>query len=83
MSLAVQLLYQTEANATIIGDTAGAIIYERITGNLVGGKSHSEKGRRRAIQLQRIIEKETLTPDDLTIAQNILDDLQDALNLNP
>lgn len=71
------------ANAKIIGGTAGAIIYERITGNLVGGKSHSEKGRRRAIQLQRILEKEALTPEDRTIAQNLLDDLQDALNLNP
>jgi hypothetical protein len=71
------------ANAKIIGGTAGAIIYERITGNLVGGKSHSQKGRRRAIQLQKIIEKETLTAEDLAIAENLLDDLQDASNLNP
>jgi len=70
------------SNATIIGGTAGAIIYERITGNLVGGKSHNEKGRQRLIQLQRIIQQEPLNPDDSTIATNLLDDLQSALNLN-
>jgi len=53
-----------------------------LQGNLVGGKSHEEKGGQRLIQLQRIIQREPLNPDDSTIATNLVDDLQSALNLN-
>lgn len=68
---------------TVPGGTAGAIIFERITGQAVGGRSHIEKGQGRAKQLERILQQPSLSPQDQTIARNILNDLREALNFTP
>ncbi len=61
------------------GGLADAIKYELSTGQLVGGKSHIQKGIERAKNLENILKKETLSPSDRSLAQNLLNDLNNAL----
>ncbi|MFB8791523.1 MAG: hypothetical protein U7123_22455 [Potamolinea sp.] len=67
----------------VAGGTAGAIIFERITRQTVGGRSHIEKGQGRARQLEKILQQESLSPQDRTTARNMLNDLLEALNFTP
>ncbi|MGB5963319.1 MAG: hypothetical protein WBG73_21970 [Coleofasciculaceae cyanobacterium] len=79
---AVNNLFRS-GDRTVPGGTAGAIIYEKITGRAVGGRSHIEKGQGRARQLERILQQEILSPQDQTTARNMLNDLLEALNFTP
>jgi hypothetical protein len=63
------------------GGLADAIRYEITTGELIGGKSHIQKGFERMKNLENIIEKQGLNPGDLEIAQHLLDDLKSALDM--
>jgi hypothetical protein len=65
--------------AAISGGTAGAVRHEVRTGTLVGGKSHIRKAIERRRQLQHILSRERLSPQDRSTAQQLLDDLSAAL----
>lgn len=62
------------------GSTADAIRHERATGQMVGGRSHSQKGEDSIRALQRWLDKHpNAKPGDRAAAENIIMDLQDAL----
>ena len=63
------------------GGLADAIRYEITTGELVGGKSHIQKGLERVKNLENIIKNQNLNNDDLKIATKLLNDLKSALAL--
>ena len=65
--------------ARIPGGTAGAVRHEIRTGALVGGKSHIRKALERRRQLQNILRRERLSPEDRSTAQQLLDGLSEAL----
>ncbi len=64
------------------GGLAAAIREELSTGELVGGKSHIQKGIERLKNLENIINKQGLDSSDLKIAQELYDDLKSALGGN-
>ena len=64
---------------TIPGGTAGAVRHEVRTGELVGGKSHIRKAIERRRQLQHILQRENLSPQDCSTAEQLFNDLRDAL----
>lgn len=66
-------------NDQIPGGTAGAIIYEVITRELIGGKSHKRKGQERLRGLQKILQKENLNQDDTKKLIEAMEDLKYAL----
>ena len=61
------------------GGLADAIRYETRTGNLVGGKSHIQKGTERLKNLERISQKENLTKQETKIVGDLIKDLKQAL----
>ena len=61
------------------GGLADAIRHEMKTGNLVGGKSHIQKGTERLKNLERISKKETLTKQEKKIVEDLINDLKRAL----
>lgn len=61
------------------GGTADAIRYEFVTGELVGGKSHAQKGRERLKNLENILKRKDLNKEDKKIAKELYDDLAVAL----
>jgi len=61
------------------GGLADAIKHELSTGELVGGKSHIQKGLERVKNLENILKKETLNPADRSTAEKLLNDLNNAL----
>ena len=61
------------------GGLADAIRYETRTGELVGGKSHIQKGTERLKNLENILERETLTKQDIKIIEDLINDLKNAL----
>lgn len=65
----------------IIGDggTADAIRHEIKTGELVGGKSHIQKGKERLKNLENILKKSDLSKKDKKIAEKLHKDLKKAL----
>lgn len=68
------------AGATIgDGGTASAIRYEIKTGNLVGGKSHIQKGKERLKNLENIFKRNDLTKKDKKIVEKLYRDLKKAL----
>jgi len=62
------------------GGLADAIRHELQTGELVGGRSHIQKGIERIRNLENIINKQPLDENDLSTAKRLLWDLKDALN---
>jgi hypothetical protein len=64
---------------TIPGGTAGAVRHEVRTGALVGGKSHIRKAIERRRQLQHILQREYLSSQDRSTAEQLFNDLRDAL----
>jgi hypothetical protein len=62
------------------GSLADAVRHELRTGELVGGKSHIQKANERVKNLENIIKKQDLDAIDLEIANELLKDLQNALN---
>ena len=67
--------------ATGDGGLADAIRHEITAGELVGGKSHIQKGIERIKNLENIIAKQNLDATDLKIANELLSDLKNALKL--
>lgn len=67
------------AGDRISGGTAGAIRQEAITGRLVGGKPHLQKGIERAANLQRLLGRNDMSSADTKIAQQALQELRDAI----
>lgn len=61
------------------GGTADAIRCEISTGELVGGKSHIQKGIERLKNLDNILKKIELSETDKKIAKDLYKDLKDAL----
>ena len=61
------------------GGLADAIRYENNTGELVGGKSHIQKGTERLRNLERIVNRETLTKQERKIVEDLIKDLKRAL----
>ena len=61
------------------GGLADAIRQEIKTGQLVGGKSHIQKGTERLKNLENILERETLTKQDIKIIEDLINDLKNAL----
>jgi len=61
------------------GGLADAIRHEIVTGELVGGRSHIEKGRQRIKNLENIIARESLNAKDSMIAKMLLQELREAL----
>ena len=61
------------------GGTADAIRHEIETGELVGGKSHIQKGIERLKNLENILNRVELNENDKKIAQELYEDLKDAL----
>ena len=76
----IKEMYRPDA---VIGDggLADAIRYEIRTGQLVGGKSHIQKGTERVTNLENIIAKQSLTDIDMQIANQLLNNLKNALKL--
>jgi hypothetical protein len=66
---------------TMPGGTAGAVRHEVRTGVLVGGKSHIRKAIERRRQLQHILQREHLSPQDRSTAEQLFNDLRDALRV--
>jgi len=75
---AINQLYRPGAR-TGSGSTADALRYELRTGGLVGGRSHVQKAKGFARNIERIIKRENLNIKDYQIADYILNDLRDAL----
>ncbi|WP_158297310.1 hypothetical protein [Paenibacillus antibioticophila] len=50
------------------------------TGQLVGGKSHLQKGKERVKNLENILKKEQLSTQDKALAEALLQDLKAALS---
>lgn len=66
------------------GSTADAIRYEKATGCQVGGRSHIQKGWDYVRALQNWLRRNpNASPSDRQVAQDMLDDLLDALNWTP
>ena len=67
----------------LIGDggTADAIRHEVVTGELVGGKSHIQKGRERLKNLENILKRKDLNKEDKKIAKELYNDLADVLGV--
>ena len=61
------------------GSTADAIRYERITGKLLSPSGHSIKGQEIINGLQKLINSGKLNSTDRAIAQQLVNDLKDAL----
>ena len=61
------------------GGLADAIRHEIKTGQLVGGKSHIQKGAERLKNLERISQRENLTKQERKIVEDLIRDLKRAL----
>lgn len=61
------------------GGTADALRYEIKTGKLVGGRSHYLKAKERVRALTKLVNSGSLSASDKKIAQDLIDDLNDAL----
>ncbi|WP_289356241.1 polymorphic toxin-type HINT domain-containing protein [Paenibacillus sp. S-12] len=77
----VKDLYKGQNMPNLIGNgtTMDAIRYELITGQAVGGKFHSQKGKDYSRALEKLINSGNLNSKDRTAAQAIFNDLQKAL----
>ena len=75
---AIDQIYRPDAK-TGNGGLADAIRHELSTGELVGGKSHIIKGNERVKNLENIIKSQNLNSTDMQIAQELLNDLKNAL----
>ena len=74
----IKQLYRPGA---IIGDggTADAIRYEKRTGVLLSKSGHITKGQQRLQNLSNILKRNDLSKNDRKIAQELYDDLKNAL----
>jgi hypothetical protein len=75
---AVDQMYRPNATAGD-GGLADAIKHEKETGELVGGRSHIQKGKERLKNLENILTKEKLNAHDTKTIKKLIDDLKQAL----
>ena len=68
------------AGDDVPGGTAGAVRYEIVTGQPLGGKFHGRKASERIAHVSRLIRSGKLGEADQALAQRIVDDLDSALN---
>jgi tRNA C32,U32 (ribose-2'-O)-methylase TrmJ len=61
------------------GGLADAIRHEKETGEMVGGRPHTQKGRERLKNLENILAKEKLNEQDTKIVNKLISDLKKAL----
>ncbi len=61
------------------GGLGSAIRKEKESGQLIGGKSHIQKGIERLRNLENILSKETLTREEKKITEDLISELNDAL----
>ena len=61
------------------GGLSDAIRHELKTGELVGGKSHIQKGRERLKNLENILKKQELNSTDKKIINDLIADLKSVL----
>lgn len=61
------------------GGLADAVKYQLKTGRLVGGKDHLQKAHERIVNLERIIQKESLNSHDRMLAIHLLNGIKNAL----
>jgi len=81
---AVGYLFRQGATDPVVkGGTAGAVLYTKVTGNLVRGSDHIIKAREAITYLERIIRQQALDAGDLALAHALIRDLQTALNYKP
>ena len=64
------------------GGLGDAIRHEIKTGNLVGGKSHIQKGKERLKNLENISKRESLNKQERKIISDLINDLKNALGGN-
>jgi len=62
------------------GGTAAALRQEKLTNLPVGSKFHLQKAGDMLKHLEKLIKEQKLSPEDLKMAQDLIDDLKDALN---
>ncbi|MBT4071816.1 MAG: hypothetical protein HOE80_03785 [Candidatus Magasanikbacteria bacterium] len=62
------------------GGTADAIRHTKITGELIGGSNHIQKGQDSVNALRKFLGRENISVSDRSIAQELLNDLLNALN---
>ena len=69
-------------NATVgSGSTAAAVRHAGATGQMVGGKTHTEKAEGMVTALEKWLRNNpTASPGDRAAAENVLKDLLDALS---
>ena len=79
----VEELYRPNAKVGPAKSTADAIRHELITGELVGGKSHIQKGQYRLSELNKFLQRTDINEHDRAAARFLRDDLYDAFNLKP
>jgi len=72
-------MYYREKASHGDGGVADAIEYERATGQLVGGKDHTQKGQELSNALRNLLNGGRLNAGDATVAQRLLDRLTRAL----
>jgi hypothetical protein len=68
------------AQDRVPGGTAGALKYEKLTGELLSRTGHEIKARQRIGQLRSIRDREELDPADRRLLDDLLHDLQHALD---
>lgn len=68
------------SSGSVPGGTAGAVRWERMIGDGVGGRRHEQKARERARQLRRLITGDRLSPEDRALALWVMTDLERALD---
>ena len=80
---AKRIITELYRNNAEIGDggTADAIRHELATGELVGGRSHIQKGEDRLRQIERFLRKNPNHPDR-ELLERLANDLRDALGGN-
>lgn len=64
------------------GGTAAALLHEKQSGKLVGGKSHEKKAKERLSQLKKMKEKNDYTGEDKKVVNKLIKDLEEAIDYN-
>jgi hypothetical protein len=74
----VDALFQTTDR--LPGGTAGAVRYERLTGEMLSPSGHSIKAAQRITQLTKLLQQGQLSAEDRAVAEQLIRDLDNALN---
>lgn len=64
------------------GGAAAALLHEKKTGKLVGGKSHEKKVKERLLQLNKMKAKNNYKGEDKRVVNKLIRDLEEAIKYN-